>query len=386
MRALRVGRESGTAAAATALVLEASVIKPSPAAWLLRIPEVFSESQGEILRELDARLAKKLGREFLLVHLKDTGKLHNSPYAKFVRWNIPVHHSWPCCPKETPGFIEKAAQALFRKFGEANPQTVVVGALDPSASNRYYRTLASNLRGRTLQLFPQEAGRIHDAESQRADLPTLFCLVGKEGLFCGLQSPAASKGFYPGGTKFISQSGNDVISRAGAKVVEALHYLQLRQPPPENGGHWLELGASPGGMTSELLARGYQVTAVDRAPLDKRLDRAPGLQPVIADAASFLPERDVSYDAILCDMNGGAVNSISIIVRLARYLRDGGLVVFTLKTPGAGSLGEINALEAAVVDRAAVAGLILFDQRHLSYNRQEFTLFFRRVTISPSVL
>lgn len=353
---------------------------------MLRISEVFSEFEGGILRGLDARLVKKLGREFFLVHLDGSEKLQSSPYAKFVRWNLPVHHSWPCCPKETPGFIEKAAQALFRKFGGSAPQTVVAGALDPGASNRYYRTLASNLRGRTLQLFPENAGEIHDAEHQSADLPTLFCLVGKEGLFCGLQSPAASKGFYPGGTKFISQSGSDVISRAGAKVVEALHHLQLRQAPPEKGSHWLELGASPGGMTSELLARGYQVTAVDRAPLDKRLDRAAGLRPVLADAASFLPERGASYDAILSDMNGDALESISTVARLARHLRENGLVVFTLKTPGAGSLEEINALESAVVDRAAASGLVLFDRRHLSYNRQEFTLFFKRASISASVL
>ena len=358
--------------------LEESNTKPSPAAWLLRVSEVFNESQAGILGELDARIIRKLGREFILAHIGDSGKLHGSPAAKFIRWNLPVHHSWPCCPKETPGFIEKAAQALFRKFGDANPQTVVMGALDPGASNRYYRTLASNLRGRTLQLFPKEIGEIHDAENQRGDLPTLFCLVGREGLFCGLQSPADSKGFYPGGTKFISQSGNAVISRAGAKVVEALHYLQLRQAPPETGSHWLELGACPGGMTSELLARGYRVTAVDRAPLDKRLDHSPGLRSVVADAASFSPEKNAVYDAILSDMNGGALESIATVCRLSRHLREGGLVIFTLKTTGAVGLEEINALEDAVVERASASGLRLLDHRHLSYNRHEFTLFFIR--------
>ena len=80
--------------------------------------------------------------------------------------------------------------------------------------------------------------------------PNLFCLVGKEGLFCGLQSPAASNGFYPGGTKFIRQNTPDTISRAGAKIAEALHYLQLKKTPPPAGSQWLELGASPGGMTA----------------------------------------------------------------------------------------------------------------------------------------
>ena len=42
-------------------------------------------------------------------------------------------------------------------------------------------------------------------------------------------------------------------------------------------------------MTAELLARGYRVTAVDRAPLDRRLENAPGLRMVLADAATFQP-------------------------------------------------------------------------------------------------
>lgn len=319
---------------------------------------------------------KKLGREFHLIRMENPEKLHDSEAAKFVRWNLPVHHSWPCFPSDTPGFIEKAAQALLRKFGEKNPQTIIAGALDPGGSNRYYRTLASNLRGRTLQLFPPHVGEIRDAEAQDSRLPTLFCLVGNEGLFCGMQSPRESNGYYPGGTKFISQNAPGAISRAGAKVAEALHHLQLNRTPPPAGSHWLELGASPGGTTSELLARGYRVTAVDRAPLDKRLDNAPGLRAVLGDAAAFLPEKGVIYDAILSDMNGDAGESLTRVIRLAGYLRENGLVIFTLKMPGVAGFSETNELETRIVTLAEASGLRVFDCRHLTYNRSEFTLFF----------
>jgi hypothetical protein len=130
-------------------ILEDTVKTSSPATWLIRIPEVFTESGPDIFRGLGAVPLKKLGREFHLIRMEDPEKLHHSEAAKFVRWNLPVHHSWPCCPQDTPGFIEKAAQALSRKFGGKNPQTIIAGALDPGDSNRYYRTLASNLRGRT---------------------------------------------------------------------------------------------------------------------------------------------------------------------------------------------------------------------------------------------
>ena len=301
-----------------------------------------------------------------------------------MRWNLPVHHSWPCCPPEIPGFIEKAAQALARKFGASEPQAVIVGALEAGGSNRYYRTLASNLRGRTLQLFPAAVAALRDAEAQASRAPSLFCLVGKEGLFCGLQSPKDSNGFYPGGTKFIRQNAPDTISRAGAKIAEALHHLQLDRPVPAPGSHWLELGASPGGMTAELLDRGYRVSAVDRAPLDARLENARGLQSVVADAAMFQPPLGTTYDALLSDMNGDPLESIAQVIRLAKHLRPGGLVVFTLKLPGVTTFAETNALETAVVDAAAAAGLRVFARTHLSYNRHEFTLFFdHQVPVAP---
>jgi hypothetical protein len=351
---------------------------PAPVTWLIRIPEVFAPWEAEILRDLAAVPLKKPGRDYHLVRLANPDTLRDSAAAGFVSWNLPVHHSWPCSPGEIPGFIEKAAQALQRKFGGNPPQTLIAGALDPGDSNRYFRTLASNLRGRALQLFPPALSAIRDVETQDCRADTLFCLVGKEGLFCGVQSPRLSNGFHPGGTKFIRQNAPGTISRAGAKIAEALHHLQLHRPQPPAGSHWLELGASPGGMTAELLTRGYQVTAVDRAPLDARLQKAAGLKSVLADAATYQPAPGVMFDAILSDMNGEAVDAIGHVARLSKHLRPGGLAVFTLKLPGVTSYAEVRGMEARVVHLAAAAGLRLFARTHLTYNRQEFTLFFER--------
>jgi 23S rRNA C2498 (ribose-2'-O)-methylase RlmM len=334
--------------------------------------------ETEILAALGAEKLKKLGREFILIRIHDHTLIQHSDAAKFLRWNLPMHHMWPCCPKETPGFIEKAAQAIWKKFGASHPQTILIGALDQDASQRYYRTLASNLRGRTLQLFPPQTGMIREAESQDANASTLFCLVGEEGLFCGLQNPRKSNGFHPGGTKFIRQNTPGMISRAGAKIAEALHHLALHRSVPTAGGHWLELGASPGGMTSELLNRNYRVTAVDRAPLDERLKNANGLQEVRMDAAAFNPPIGTMYDAILSDMNGDARDSIAQVARLSKNLLPGGLAVFTIKTPGATTFEDINRLAASVVETAA-AGLRQIAITHLTYNRHEFTAFFERV-------
>lgn len=361
------------------LMLETSQTPPPPATWLIRVPEVFADSESDILHGLGAVSLRKLGKDYHLIRLENpVSNIRQSDAAKFISWNLPLHHSWPCDPGKIPGFIEKAAQALFRKFGANPPQTLIAGALDPGATDRYYRSLASNLRGRTLQLFPPALSAIRDAETQDSRTPTLFCLVGQEGLFCGVQSPQFSNGFHPGGTKFIRQNAPGTISRAGAKIAEALHYLQLHRLPPPAGSHWLELGASPGGMTAELLTRAYHVTAVDRAPLDPRLGKSPGLKSVLADAANFEPAPNVRYDALLSDMNGDALDSIRHVARLANHLLPGALVIFTLKLPGVATYPAVNELQTRVLTAAAEARLRLFALTHLTYNRQEFTLFFER--------
>ena len=351
---------------------------PAPEKFLLRIPQVFAPLETEILLDLGARCLRHLGRDFLLVEIQHAARLRHSAAAMFVAWKLPVQHSWPCKPFETPGFIEKAAQALVRKFGPAGPQTLMVGTFSPDAGKRRFRTLASNLRGRALQLFPPHLAAIRDAEQQDSRKPTLFCLVGEEGLFCGVSSPLDANGFYPGGVRFIKQHAPDGISRAGAKIIGALHHLRLHQAPPAPAAHWLELGASPGGMTAVLLERGYRVTAVDRAPLDPRLaehTRRSGtsmLRFLHGDATEC--RIDDHFDALLCDMNGDARVAMRCVCRHAPNLRPGALVVFTLKLPDADGLHPIHSLADEVKRMAAAAGLRLRSITHLPYNRREFTM------------
>lgn len=349
---------------------------PPPALpWLIRIPEVFAPWTAEILTQLSNGKSTPLGPEYHLIRPTDPGLIQSGPAAPFIAWNLPLHHSWPCHPPKMENFIEKAAQTLLKKFGPQHPQAILMGPLQSGAPDRYYKSLASNLRGRTLQLFPGLTGSA-PAEDQDPERPTLFCLVGKEGLFAGLQPPRLSHGFHPGGTKFVSQGAEGTISRAGAKIAEALHYLKLHRPALPDNSHWLELGASPGGMTSELLNRGYRVTALDRAPLDRRLDGHPGLTFTKADAATYAPPAGTVFDALLCDMNGDARHALRQVIRLTGFMQPGGLIVFTLKTPGTDSFPGIQEAIRLALKDASSAGLKLIALTHLTYNRQEFTCFF----------
>lgn len=344
--------------------------------WLIRISDVFEDSVDDLLQRLGATKSTKLGHEYYLIQTPNSGAVRQSEASLFIRWNLPIQHSWPCHPQKMENFIEKAAQTLFLKFGHLNPQTILIGQLNPNPSHIYYKGLASNLRGRTLQLFPALSESKLEVEEQNGDRPTLYCLVGKEGLFCGMQSPRKSNGLYPGGTKYISQSSVNTISRAGAKLAEALHYLLMYHAALPKDSLWLELGASPGGMTSELLSRDYRVTAVDRAPLDVRLSKERRLTFIKSDVATFQLKDRTKYEAMLCDLNGNSQASIRQVIRLSKHLKKDGLVIFTLKLPSVKTVSATLALLDSVVNAASAAGLSLLAKTHLSYNRHEFTLFF----------
>ena len=343
----------------------------------MRLPQIFAPVEGEVLARFGASGSKRLGADYHLIKTATPVEIHRSEAAKFARWNLPVEHAWPCNPRKMDGFIEKAAQGMLAKFGERDPQGLFIGQLNAGSPDRYYKRLASNLRGRALQLF--DGLRVKVVEEQDPEAATLFCLVGREGLFCGMQAPRVANGLFPGGSKFVDKSSPGTISRAGAKIAEALHYLLMHRPPLAVGSHWLELGACPGGMTSELLAREFRVTAIDRAPLDARLDRRKGLRFVRADVAEFMPAGGTCYDAILDDMNGPPEESIGQVIRLAEFLRPGGLVVFTLKVPRIDDVERACALCRKTVAAAASGGLGLVAQTHLTYNRHEFTLFFEKL-------
>ncbi len=353
--------------------------------WLVRIPEVFADLRPGILDAMGVSSCKELGA-YSLVKLPAGVSPRGGAARIFVPWCLPVEHAWPCDPGKVDGFIEKAATALARKFASRKPRTVWVGVLQPGPVDGWFKRLASNLRGRGLQLFPESAMPLADAGGQRPDEAALFCMVGAGGLYAGMASPRECNGFYPGGILHLPKSAGASISRAGAKIAEALHHAALHGVPPGKGARWLELGASPGGMTLELLNRGHHVTAIDRAPLDARLAGAEGLEFYQQDVSVWRARPGEKFDALLCDMNGDPLWAFAQVLRLSTYLRDGAWIIFTLKTTGREGMEELLQLHSKVVAKAKDAGLNHLATTHLTGNRREFTLWFkhRATTISDT--
>lgn len=344
--------------------------------YLVRISECFIDIADDIVKELGGVTQKQLGYEYRWIKITDVATMRASAASVFLRWAMPLEHSWPVNPGKADGFVQRATEALFAKFGPRQPQGVFVGTINTGATDRYFKSLSSNLRGRLLQVFPKL--RVDEPEDQDPAVASLFCLVGREGLYAGMASPRECNGFYPGGTKFINTSSPTSISRAGAKIAEALHVLRLYRKVPSDGARWLELGAAPGGMTAELLERNYRVSAVDSARMDERVIRHPRLAFFNTPIADFTPSERAQYDAMLCDMNNEPKVAMDHVVRLSKNLVRGGLLIFTLKLANVASVDSAIALVDDVVAQAKASDLRLIAKRHLTYNRIEFTLFFEK--------
>jgi hypothetical protein len=83
---------------------------------LIRISEVFAPLIAELMEILGAEKVKRLGSEYYLFQTETPERIHDSAAARFIRFHVPIEHSWPCNPEKMEGFIEKAAQTMYYKF------------------------------------------------------------------------------------------------------------------------------------------------------------------------------------------------------------------------------------------------------------------------------
>lgn len=88
-------------------------------------------------------------------------------------------------------------------------------------------------------------------------------------------------------------------NRAYLKLWEALTLLGKY---PEAGDFALDLGASPGGWTYVLQSCGAKVLAIDKAPLDNKIAKLPGVKCSQISAFSLKPSDFEYIDWFVCDM------------------------------------------------------------------------------------
>ncbi len=161
-------------------------------------------------------------------------------------------------------------------------------------------------------------------------------------------------------------------SRSTLKLAEALAFfvgeesLATRMRP---GMTAVDLGASPGGWTWQLVRRGLTVTAVDNGPMDEALLETGQVRHRREDGFRFCPAQPVDW--MVCDM----VESPSRVCALAAewvargWCRE---AVFNLKLPMKKRWEEV-ARARGIVDEAMDGAPFRLRIRHLYHDREEVT-------------
>lgn len=162
-------------------------------------------------------------------------------------------------------------------------------------------------------------------------------------------------------------------SRSALKLAEAIALFLGERAGTllREGLSAVDLGAAPGGWTSQLVARGMHVTAVDNAALDPALARHPNVEHVRADGLGYRPRRPVDW--LVCDM---VERPARIAALVGDWIAEGRArhAIFNLKLPMKRRRDEALACAAAIRARIEQAGIeASVALRHLYHDREEVT-------------
>jgi len=162
-------------------------------------------------------------------------------------------------------------------------------------------------------------------------------------------------------------------SRSTLKLAEAfMEIVGTRSFEP--GTTAVDLGASPGGWTWQLVQRGFMVTAVDNGPMDAALLDSGQVRHRRDDGFHYRPPEPVAW--MVCDM----VESPSRIAHLvSRWLVQGWCreSVFNLKLPMKKRWEEVERCRA-IIDEALGGGGYYLRLKQLYHDREEVTGYIAR--------
>lgn len=218
------------------------------------------------------------------------------------------------------GPIVEAARALgVTAYGD-----VVLESPDTN-EGRALAALLRPLRPHLLRALREAGVRIEEG----GDAPRLHVFfVGSTACHVAIGRPGVAS-TWPQGIPRVRVRGRSP-SRSGHKLAEAFLALVGQAPAVVPGAVAVDLGAAPGGWTSQLLALGYSVVAVDNGPLDAALLDTGRVTHRREDGFRFRPAQPVEW--MVCDI----VESPARVARLAAdWLREGWCrqAIFNLKLP-----------------------------------------------------
>jgi 23S rRNA (cytidine2498-2'-O)-methyltransferase len=264
--------------------------------------------------------------------------------------------------------IAQAARALGKRFRELAIE--MPDTNDGKALASLTRPLAPHLD----EALRQSGIAIGDAQAE--DRLHVF-FVGGRACYVGLAAVANSSPWPMGIVRLRMPAA--APSRSTLKLAEALLEFfddKARAKLFAPGMTAVDLGASPGGWTWQLVQRHMRVIAVDNGDIDAALLESGLVKHRRDDGFHFQPAEPVDW--MVCDM----VESPSRIARLAaRWVAEGwcGGTIFNLKLPMKKRWEEVERCRA-LIDEALGGGGYFLRMKQLSHDRQEVTAYLARRT------
>jgi 23S rRNA (cytidine2498-2'-O)-methyltransferase len=163
-------------------------------------------------------------------------------------------------------------------------------------------------------------------------------------------------------------------SRSTLKLEEAFHAFLPKEKQPDRlrqGMIAVDLGASPGGWTYQLINRGIRVIAVDNGPMAPALMQSGLVQHVKADGFSFKPESPVDW--MVCDI---VDQPIRIAKLVGDWMKNGWCrsSVFNLKLPMKKRYDEVKkCIDLIRKDLDRTCGGHSLSVKQLYHDREEVT-------------
>ena len=163
-------------------------------------------------------------------------------------------------------------------------------------------------------------------------------------------------------------------SRSTLKLDEAINWFFGKEQQSswfKPGMHAVDLGASPGGWSWQLVKRGLLVTAVDNGPMDRELMSSGMVEHLRSDAFTYLPDRKIDW--LVCDM---AERPLHVSRLIARWFiqRSCKAAIFNLKLPMKKrypSVLECKNLINRELSKASIKHSLHI--KHLYHDREEVT-------------
>ncbi len=265
----------------------------------------------------------------------------------------------PVGDRVTP--IVQAAVGLGRRFRELFLET-------PDTNEG--KALASLIRPMAphLERGLRAAGVAIDEERARERLHVYF--VGGTACHVGLSTVDNSSPWPMGIPRLRMPRG--APSRSTLKLAEAFSTLLGEQALARRlqpGMRAVDLGASPGGWTWQLVRRGLMVIAVDNGPMDEALLESGQVKHRREDGFRYRPPEPVDW--MVCDM----VESPARIAQLAaRWVTEGWCrdCLFNLKLPMKKRWEELERCRE-IISQAFAGRPCRLAMRHLYHDREEVT-------------